>query len=591
MGIESLKYEKYWNLSRLPFKSIPDTDMFFPSATHTEAKVRILHAIRTGKNAALVTGKIGSGKTILWRSLKKDLEISEPLISVSVITNPNLELIDFLKEMAKQIGVQISSENKREILNAIEEKLIQECREGKTPIIIIDECQVIKDREIWNELRLMLNWLYNDTPILTPILIGQPEVADIISSIRELAQRIPIHYHLQSFNLDDTKRYIDFILEKSGSKTPIFSEDALSAIFGYSAGIPREINHICDHCLLLGAIKGVQAINSAVVEDVMKDIRKQERQFETEGTIYLHKETAEINRSDYEATTIYEDILRDLRTIFASESKIADPELILRPHIPVLIENVLSSETLCRNVLHTHEDMKDLAIHCLNVAILSMYIGKSIGYSRDNLRKLALPALMHDIGMKEIPLKILEREGRLLPHEMEIIKKHPEYSFEWCSNNINSEVASIVLHIHERMDGSGYIHGLESTEIHEFSYIIGAADIFNALVHKRPYRDRLSSFEAVIKILECNKKGFPQNILKAVIINFILPEGSYVELNSGEIGSIISTNKENPLRPVVVVEITPDKTGTRLDQPKIIDLSREPLLFVKRNFFEVEKPE
>ena len=139
MGIESLKYEKYWNLSRLPFKSIPDTDMFFPSATHTEAKVRILHAIRTGKNAALVTGKIGSGKTILWRSLKKDLEISEPLISVSVITNPNLELIDFLKEMAKQIGVQISSENKREILNAIEEKLIQECREGKTPIIIIDE--------------------------------------------------------------------------------------------------------------------------------------------------------------------------------------------------------------------------------------------------------------------------------------------------------------------------------------------------------------------------------------------------------------------------------------------------------------------
>ena len=589
MGLEFLKYEKYWNLTRLPFKSIPDVDMFFPSATHTEAKVRILHTIRTGKNAALITGKIGSGKTMLWRSLKKDLETSEPLISVRVITNPNLELIDFLKEMAKKIGVQISSENKREVLNAIEEKLIQERREGKTPIIIIDECQVIKDREIWNELRLMLNWHYNDTPILTLIIIGQPEIADIISSIRELAQRIPVHYHLQSFNLADTKRYIDFILEKSGLKTPIFSEDALSAIFGYSVGIPREINNICDNCLLLGAIKGVQAINSAVVEDVMKDIRKQERQFETEGTIYLHKETAEINRSDYEATTIYEDILRDLRTIFASDSKIADPELILRPLIPVLIENVLSSETLCRKVLNTHEDMKDLAMHCLNVAIISMYIGKFIGYSRDDFKKLAIPALMHDIGMKEIPLEILEKEEKLQPHEIEIIKNHPHYSFKWCSDNINSEVASIVLHEHERMDGSGYVYGLESTEIHEFSYIIGAADILDALIHKRPYRGRISPFEAVVEILECNKKGFPQNILKAIIINFLLPEGTYVELNSEETGRIISANKENPLRPVV--EITHDKTGTKLDQPKIVDLSREPLLFVKRNFFEVEKPE
>ncbi len=221
MGLEYLRYEKYWNLTQLPFKSLPDTNMFFPSATHTEAKVRILHTIRTGKNAVLITGKIGSGKTILWRSLKKDLEISEPLISVSVIANPNLELIDFLKEMAKQIGVQISSENKRDVLNAIEEKLIQERREGKTPIIIIDECQAIKDRETWNELRLMLNWLYDDTPIMILILIGQPEVADIISSIRELAQRIPVHYYLQPFNLDDVKKYIDFVLEKSGSK-PLF---------------------------------------------------------------------------------------------------------------------------------------------------------------------------------------------------------------------------------------------------------------------------------------------------------------------------------------------------------------------------------
>lgn len=243
-------YLEHWGLDEMPFENLPDPRFFFPSAEHHEALLRLLYAVKSRKGAAMLTGEIGCGKTILSRTLIQDL--CPDHYEVGLIANPSLSPVEFLKEILYQLGAEIQSDSKLDLLHALNSQITNSLNDGKDTVIIIDEAQAINDPATLEELRLLLNFQLNDQFLLTLLLIGQPELREKINSIKQLEQRISVKFHLGPLKAEETQFYIRKRLEKVNCSKTIFTDDALAAIHKASEGIPRSINNICDISLLLG---------------------------------------------------------------------------------------------------------------------------------------------------------------------------------------------------------------------------------------------------------------------------------------------------------------------------------------------------
>ena len=183
--------------------------------------------------------------------------------------------------------------------------------------------------------------------------------------------------------------------------------------------------------------------------------------------------------------------------------------------------------------------------------------------------------------MYKIPEKIVNKKGKLTKEESELIKKHPQFSYEILLKMGKSFrwLAEIALQIHERYDGSGYPRGLKGKEISEYAFIIGLVDMYIAMIRHRPYREKFIQTEAIKSILEIGKGKFPPYIVKAFLNQITLfPINTYVRLNNNAIGRVISTDENKPMRPTV--EIIFDSRGRRLSNPQIVDLRDSPLLHI-----------
>ncbi|MDI6641630.1 MAG: HD domain-containing protein, partial [Elusimicrobiota bacterium] len=174
--------------------------------------------------------------------------------------------------------------------------------------------------------------------------------------------------------------------------------------------------------------------------------------------------------------------------------------------------------------------------HAANVCILSTLLGVSMNYSQVDLEKLALSALLHDIGMLKL-LNIANKPEKIPQNEFKEIKKH-SYVSELLSNiELTGEqkqlLETIISQIHERIDGHGYPKGLSGEDINIFARIIGVADVYEALTHKRPWRDRYLPHEALKKMIEIADSDFDTKLIKLFIDKISLyPPGSYVRLNT-----------------------------------------------------------
>jgi HD-GYP domain-containing protein (c-di-GMP phosphodiesterase class II) len=578
-----LEYEKYWHFIDLPFKVFPSGDTYFPSATHEEARARIFQAIRTRKRIILITGKPGSGKTTLWKRIKGDLEQHKIPFAMGVVENPMGNFPEIMKEMGGSMGLANSRDN-GELLGALRDKLRENVEKGATNIWLIDECQVIKEPDIWERLRLLTNWSLNGSPALTLFLLGQPEVIPIIREKEGFSQRIGAYYVLGALSLQETRDYIDYHLKKvKAADLNIFTEDAVHNIYQSSGGLPRNINHICDAALLLGAIQGKEFVDARMVESVAAERASLMSEQEVVWTPMREGLMATNARVD-EHNNIYEELVKTFDKFYyikKGESPIDLVEKELEPIVPQFIRAVKTDRGLMKKALYGEEPDAYLLQHCVNVAVQGAKIGMGMGYSEDELKRLSLAALIHDIGMGNVPEQIWTKKGSLSPSETEEMRKHPLYGYERLKPL--GEIAKVVLQEHERMDGSGYPNGPLSEDIHEFSYIIGIADIYDSLLHTRPYRDkRYSSYEAIKEIVTKEKRRFPASVLKSLVAYFLFPVGSQVELNSREKAEVIDENRANPMRPVV--KITHDKDDRQYKKPRIIDLDRDQKFFITRSF-------
>lgn len=263
-------YQEYWGLSRPPFQTVPDPDFFCAFPTYQEVLERLQYIVEYGKGAAMLTGEIGAGKSTLSRVFL--LRLDEERYDVGLVINPALRRDELLDEIALQLGAPPPKNARVSLFRAINEHLVLNAQRGRNTVLIIDEAHTITHKAAFEDLRMLMNFQWNDRHLLSLIFFGQPELREVIGQQRGLDQRIAIRSHLGPLGVIETVSYIEFRLEKSGATRPIFTDEAINIIHRASGAIPRRINNLCDLCLFEGMRRKVTEVDASLVKAVRHEL-------------------------------------------------------------------------------------------------------------------------------------------------------------------------------------------------------------------------------------------------------------------------------------------------------------------------------
>jgi HD-GYP domain-containing protein (c-di-GMP phosphodiesterase class II) len=229
--------------------------------------------------------------------------------------------------------------------------------------------------------------------------------------------------------------------------------------------------------------------------------------------------------------------------------------------------------------LHLNDQFKFVLHHGVNVAVYAIKIAKDLGFSVDKQTEIGLAGLLHDVGTAAIADKVVYKQKRLTDAEINMFRQRPNYSYkilQSCGPEF-AYLAECAVQVHERIDGTGYPRGIKDSEIHEYAQIIGLMDMYEALIHSRPYREKLTPFSAIKEIINTCNRRFQRKHLKALLSTFtVFPLYSYVRLNSDAIGRVIETYPEQPLRPKLRIVYDSQKQKVLTD--RIVALPDDPLL-------------
>ena len=239
----------------------------------------------------------------------------------------------------------------------------------------------------------------------------------------------------------------------------------------------------------------------------------------------------------------------------------------------------------------THMKKRDeyTSIHCMNVCILAVTFGRTLGLERKQLDMLGLGALLHDIGKMSVPLEILNKPGRLTNEEFEIIKTHSMsgYNLLRQKKDMPGEVLDIVRSHHERINGRGYPDGLTADFIGLLVQITSIVDVYDAITSDRCYHDGIAPHDALKNMFDWAGENFDADLVENFIKCLgIYPIGSMVELNTGHIGIVVSASEKARLRPIILVVI--NKNGERYDIPRLLNLAH-PQWSKEENLLEVKR--
>lgn len=267
-----MDYLEYYKLKEHPFSNVVDNRFYYDSPQHSGAMVKLKHAIDSKRGLAVVIGDIGSGKTTLARMLLEDLDESLYEAALLVIIHSSVSSEWLLKKFALQLGIADASDSKVELLSQIYKRLSDIHESGKTAVVMMDEVQMLKSREIMEEFRGLLNMEMAEGKMINLIFFGLPDLEDVLSLDEPLKQRVAVRVRLTAFSESDTKRYITHRTKVAGSGTPILSEEAMAEVYRYSQGLPRLINTICDNALLEGFLVKAQPIGPDIVKTAAIDL-------------------------------------------------------------------------------------------------------------------------------------------------------------------------------------------------------------------------------------------------------------------------------------------------------------------------------
>jgi general secretion pathway protein A len=274
-GVSSAKqvgvYLEYYGLTEPPFDITPNPRFLFYSAKHREAFNHLLYGVRERKGFVQLTGEVGAGKTTLCRAM---LEQLDGRFATALILNPVLSADELMKAIATEFGMVVRGLDRLETIGAINEFLLMQVDKGQDSVLIIDEAQDLTD-ELLEQVRLLSNLETDNRKLLQIVLFGQPELRERLNNprLRQLRQRITVRYHLQPLSRFEVSHYIQHRLEVSGAKgAPYFTRPALWRVHGYSGGIPRLVNAVCDKALLAGFVRQTHRINREMIGLAVREL-------------------------------------------------------------------------------------------------------------------------------------------------------------------------------------------------------------------------------------------------------------------------------------------------------------------------------
>jgi general secretion pathway protein A len=242
-------YTEFFGLNEKPFAITPDPRYLYMSTRHTDALAHLVYGISESGGFIQLTGEVGTGKTTLIRSL---LERLPEKADIALILNPQLTTVEFLQTIAEELACPLPAERTvKALIDGLNAHLLRVHAEGRRVVLIVDEAQTLSP-ELLEQVRLLTNLETAKQKLLQIILIGQPELRDLLErpDLRQIAQRVTGRYHLEPLDADDTATYVRHRMRVAGALRDVFSKSALRALYRRARGIPRLINVIADRALL-----------------------------------------------------------------------------------------------------------------------------------------------------------------------------------------------------------------------------------------------------------------------------------------------------------------------------------------------------
>ena len=257
--------ETHFGFRETPFGVTPDPRFFYSHPVYLEGLAALVHGIRSKKGFMLVTGEVGTGKTILLRKLMRHLEATVQFVFVS---NSHLTSYGLTELMVHDLGLTNKEKGRLEMIQELNNYLIQQLRTGRTVALLVDEAQKLSD-EALEGLCDLSNLETDEEKLLQIVLVGQPELATKLSksSLRRIKQRIALHHRLHALQTpSEVEQYMRHRLQIAGYDGPeIFGKEAIEAIWHYSSGIPRLINVICDNALTVACVAAKRKISPYMI--------------------------------------------------------------------------------------------------------------------------------------------------------------------------------------------------------------------------------------------------------------------------------------------------------------------------------------
>jgi general secretion pathway protein A len=265
-------YEQHFHFRQLPFSIAPDPSFLYLSSAHREALAHLMYGFSHG-GFVMVTGEVGTGKTTLLRNLIKQ---TPPELDVAFILNPRLTVRELLATLCDELGIQYNPDTTnsvKQFVDLITRHLLKTHQSGRSTVMIIDEAQNLSPA-VLEQVRLLTNLETDDRKLLRIILIGQPELAEMLDrqELRQLAQRVTARYHLGSLSRPDTYAYVMHRLSRAGGNPHTFSSAALRRLYALSHGTPRLINVIADRALLGAYTEGRHQVTARIVNRAAREV-------------------------------------------------------------------------------------------------------------------------------------------------------------------------------------------------------------------------------------------------------------------------------------------------------------------------------
>ncbi|MEZ7943010.1 MAG: AAA family ATPase, partial [Halioglobus sp.] len=267
-------YYQYFGLTEAPFSIAVNPRYLFMSARHRDALAHLLYGVGAGGGFILLTGEVGTGKTTINRCVLEQLPQDT---DIAIILNPALNAIELLASACDELRIEYDHDNHtlKTLTDNLQRFLLENHARGRKTVLLIDEAQHL-DFDVLEQIRLLTNLETNSEKLLQIILIGQPELAQMLArpELRQLNQRITARYNLGPLNLDETGAYIQHRLQVAGMipGRVIFPPSVVRSIYKASGGIPRVINVLCDRMLLGAYGRNESSVNHAMLRLAMQEV-------------------------------------------------------------------------------------------------------------------------------------------------------------------------------------------------------------------------------------------------------------------------------------------------------------------------------